>query len=117
MTMQRLIGEEPIAYLIRQTSPNATNDSMLPLHTPAVLETIQGRLVLANASQIKAWSSLGIEASYTFISFNTTVKNGDYIKTSDNRLFRVISGAGERVYGKGRIPSYRRYALQEESRT
>lgn len=113
MSMESLLASEPVHSVYRQAQPGEKDAGGLPVHGLVPDRSIVGRLKPNSSRQKEMWASLGVESDYTLISQDLSVKNGEYVKSADNRLFRVVS-VGEISYGKGSIPTHTRYALQQE---
>lgn len=113
MSIEGLIGEEPAHTLKRQKTQGKTDDTGAPIHDLETVKTLYGRLIPAGAKQTAAWMSLAIEADYELLTFDGTIRNGDFLVSGgDTRTFRVM-GSGNRRYTKGSIPTYYKYPLLE----
>ena len=112
MSIDGLIGEEPAVTLKRQLNQGKTDDAGAPIHDLTTVKTLRGRLIPAGAKQVAAWLSLAVEADYELLTFDGTIRNGDFVVSADSRTFRVM-GVGNRRYAKGRIPTYYKYPLLE----
>lgn len=114
MAIEDLLADEDPSVLMRQARPGQVDLQGLPLHGLQDVCSVQGRPVLASARQVSAWHALDIEADYEFVTLEDDVRNGDFIRLSDDRLFRM-TGVGQKRYGKGSIQTYYKYPLVESS--
>lgn len=116
MSLEDLLAEEPPVAVKRQSKPGAVDGNGIPLHdlqTVAGLETVAGRIIRSSARQQESWGSLGIMADYEFLTMTGEILNGDFLYTTDSRLFRVV-GVRTKLYGKGTIPTSWKYPIQEQ---
>ena len=112
MSIQTLIEVEPLVAVLRQSVPGDVDAEGIPIHGLITIRSIQGRVASGSASQVDAWRTLGIEANYTLHALDGEVENGQFVRTADDRLFRVTALRQKR-YAKGNIPTHFSYAIQE----
>lgn len=116
MSLESLLAVEPPCTIMRQRTQGEANETGLPLNDLVMVRQSIGRLVRNSTRQVEAWRSLGIEATYEFITQDEDIENGQFLKSVDLRLFRVV-GTKAKVYAKGNIPYHLKYPLSETSAT
>jgi len=104
---------QPIATLVRRPVPGLSDELGLPLGDTVLAGSgIKGRLTPPSTSQRAMWMSLGIVASYQFITYQSDIQNGDLLIV-DERTFRVVGTGGKTYAYSDTIPSYYEYPLEE----
>ncbi len=113
-SMMRFIGQTCTVYA--QVPEGASDAAGYPINEMVAVGLTFGRAKKASEQQIQAWLSLGVVASYVFITEDKTIENGQFILTSkDNRFFRV-EGTGGMWYEAGTIPDHLDYPMIEARR-
>ncbi len=105
MSIQSLLATEPVNQVLVPTQPGQTDDAGLPrggLKRNGL--TTQGRVQDMDARQTTMWLSLGVEANYSYTTFDDLL-NGWFLWTPDQRLFQ-ITGLRKWTYPKGNIPGF-----------
>ncbi len=116
MSIESLLAQEPLCVLARMIQPGDVDAGGVQIDDPLIdVGPIVGRLSINDARQQEMWHSLGVECTYTFTSTDGRPRASMYIRSFDDRLFRVVSDQSIE-YKKGNIrPNTYEFALVEET--
>lgn len=119
MSLESLLEQEPECSIYRQANPGEVDDAGLPVHDLVFLRKVVGRVMRPSAHQQLVYANTVPMMSmvYTFLTQDTTLENGWFLRDGrDGRLFR-FTGTGQVVYPKGNIPTHLQYPMEQWSQT
>jgi hypothetical protein len=122
MSLSDMLDEEQPCMLFRQRQSDQVDGSGIPIHNPAMIRLLQGRVMRSNSHQIEVWLSLGVKADYEFLTSDRDIRESDIIQTPPDPDNNMPNGRSFQVQGtrnvwfaKGTIDGHVKYPIEEMS--